>query len=550
MLRPLPHPPYVHLQISSFLSPPTVALTTDTTPSSPSCTAIACAASHCQRRHVRSRPRRLEHIAGQHEHARPLKVSCLSPACLASCLSFLAVIKHSLTCSIFSTSYPSATLDPPSRPKQGNLVFDGALGGYPSAVANPHHSQVETHVFEIPTSIAPSHNADPATTLSQARSSSRQYHQHQSSTSTFFPPSQLSRLAYGHQYVTVHPAEVSPLESCPSNSPLSAYPEMSAGGIGPANHEGCDPGGYVCPPGEDIKGTIGLGIGMGLSMSSSSAMQTNWNSQRKISEQDLGDDADAEGEEVNLSDVEQSFGSLPAKSPLAPAKPGEGENDEPVNDTDESKFSEEDSSNDSDDSEFVPGSRQRRPCRPATVSSSYPSYNPEGRRLRTRSGTRYTPYPNDYTPEHIPDYMDHNFDEALHNSRSRRFSAPSDTHGDLDISADYLSFSTLAGSSTSASRRRPRPSSCLPVPVPVPNLTKKSRGRRVPTATSLEDLRSASSGAGRKRQSAGKGARMYLCEVEGCGKCFARGEHLKRHVRSIHTYEKRERYPWFSAYLF
>ncbi|KIM47433.1 hypothetical protein M413DRAFT_43160, partial [Hebeloma cylindrosporum] len=78
------------------------------------------------------------------------------------------------------------------------------------------------------------------------------------------------------------------------------------------------------------------------------------------------------------------------------------------------------------------------------------------------------------------------------------------------------------------------------IPVPVPNLTKKSRGRRVPTMSSIEDLRSASSGAGKKRQGAptGKTVRMYLCEVDGCGKCFARGEHLKRHVRSIHTYEK------------
>ena len=86
-------------------------------------------------------------------------------------------------------------------------------------------------------------------------------------------------------------------------------------------------------------------------------------------------------------------------------------------------------------------------------------------------------------------------------------------------------------------------SSSSPIPIPVPNLTKKSRGRRVPTMSSLEDLRSASSGAGKKRQGiGGKTARMYLCEVKGCGKCFARGEHLKRHVRSIHTYEKREVY--------
>jgi hypothetical protein len=26
--------------------------------------------------------------------------------------------------------------------------------------------------------------------------------------------------------------------------------------------------------------------------------------------------------------------------------------------------------------------------------------------------------------------------------------------------------------------------------------------------------------------------------VDGCGKCFFRGEHLKRHIRSIHTHEK------------
>jgi hypothetical protein len=34
--------------------------------------------------------------------------------------------------------------------------------------------------------------------------------------------------------------------------------------------------------------------------------------------------------------------------------------------------------------------------------------------------------------------------------------------------------------------------------------------------------------------------RAYVCRVNGCGKCFQRGEHLKRHIRSIHTNEKRQ----------
>ncbi|KAI9569466.1 hypothetical protein HD554DRAFT_1997843, partial [Boletus coccyginus] len=70
----------------------------------------------------------------------------------------------------------------------------------------------------------------------------------------------------------------------------------------------------------------------------------------------------------------------------------------------------------------------------------------------------------------------------------------------------------------------------LPIPVPVPNLTKKSRGRRVPTVSGTS--------VGRGQRDTALGARIYLCDVSGCGKCFARGEHLKRHIRSIHTYEK------------
>jgi len=68
--------------------------------------------------------------------------------------------------------------------------------------------------------------------------------------------------------------------------------------------------------------------------------------------------------------------------------------------------------------------------------------------------------------------------------------------------------------------------------VPVPNLTKKSRGRRVPTGPVFI-----------VQGGVQKNMRMYRCTVGGCYKCFARGEHLKRHVRSIHTNEKPHKCP-------
>ncbi|KAJ6479306.1 hypothetical protein C8R47DRAFT_614272 [Mycena vitilis] len=116
------------------------------------------------------------------------------------------------------------------------------------------------------------------------------------------------------------------------------------------------------------------------------------------------------------------------------------------------------------------------------------------------------------------------------------------------------------------------------LPIPVPNLIKKSRGRRVPVVASLAGLASPSAnsasssapgstpgsstngGAGDANGTAAGGGgapnangagggirgddekskRLHICKVEGCGKCFHRGEHLKRHIRSIHTHEKRE----------
>jgi len=88
--------------------------------------------------------------------------------------------------------------------------------------------------------------------------------------------------------------------------------------------------------------------------------------------------------------------------------------------------------------------------------------------------------------------------------------------------------SSVSVSSSSGSVRPTRPCR-LNAPVPVPNLTKKSRGRRVPTTPVFM-----------VQGGVQKNMRMYRCVVDGCNKCFARGEHLKRHVRSIHTNEKRE----------
>lgn len=38
----------------------------------------------------------------------------------------------------------------------------------------------------------------------------------------------------------------------------------------------------------------------------------------------------------------------------------------------------------------------------------------------------------------------------------------------------------------------------------------------------------------------GNGSQMFVCKTDGCGKIFKRSEHLKRHIRSIHTLEKRK----------
>lgn len=126
-------------------------------------------------------------------------------------------------------------------------------------------------------------------------------------------------------------------------------------------------------------------------------------------------------------------------------------------------------------------------------------------------------------------------------------------------------YTSVRGASTSTSRGRKN--GTISLPVPVPHLTKKSRGRKVPyvdvrtargvsagpsasagredddsdgTADREHTVRGASSrrGRGGRGSAGGNGGRSFVCQVPGCGKCFVRGEHLKRHVRSIHTNEK------------
>ncbi|KZP28778.1 hypothetical protein FIBSPDRAFT_852024, partial [Athelia psychrophila] len=108
-----------------------------------------------------------------------------------------------------------------------------------------------------------------------------------------------------------------------------------------------------------------------------------------------------------------------------------------------------------------------------------------------------------------------------HGSAYARYTAPS----------QYTFLETYT-SASQTERRGPRTRTAPPVPVP--NLTKKSRGRRVPTTA----VKETPSPVAVKAEGVQKAARVYVCKVEECGKCFSRGEHLKRHIRSIHTHEK------------
>jgi hypothetical protein len=339
----------------------------------------------------------------------------------------------------------------------------------------------------------------------------------------------------------VVPAELSPTSPVSSSSPLSPrYADLSHN-----NAVVCDPR-FVSGSHEDM-----LLKGMLLGAGDDPAAET-WHGERRCSltslesEAEEGDrdaegdmvDADADGED----DWEHQHQQQPAVYDQQPPQQREDAGEEEVPEDEESEEEKEDDyyeddeesvDDDDNDGEFVLRTRRRRANTSSAVyPSSYP-YTTEGRNLRSRASSRYNPYPS-YAGSSASDNGTASYSEDNTSSR-RRLSTSSPP---LSPSASFPT-RTLTSNKTHANRARSSSSTTLPVPVP--NLTKKSRGRRVPTVSSLEDLRSVASGAGKKRQGAGgKSARMYLCDVEGCGKCFARGEHLKRHVRSIHTYEKRE----------
>ncbi|KAI9299363.1 hypothetical protein BJ944DRAFT_172478 [Cunninghamella echinulata] len=72
-----------------------------------------------------------------------------------------------------------------------------------------------------------------------------------------------------------------------------------------------------------------------------------------------------------------------------------------------------------------------------------------------------------------------------------------------------------------------------------PSLSKKASSSRVKKQKSATSLHSNSSTATSAL------LKTFTCTEDDCGKVFKRSEHLKRHIRSIHTREKRKFFNYF-----
>jgi len=146
-----------------------------------------------------------------------------------------------------------------------------------------------------------------------------------------------------------------------------------------------------------------------------------------------------------------------------------------------------------------------------------PSIPAGGRRRGKAPAQRASAVDSDYSPSgesELEDSNDHGWGEPMNRKKTRSARVSHIPYPDLN----------LVVKAKSNKRRGTK----LEIPVPTPGLTKNSRGRSVPKKAegAFED-----------------GSRPFWCPVKDCDKMFSRGEHLKRHVLSIHTKDTREALP-------
>jgi len=147
------------------------------------------------------------------------------------------------------------------------------------------------------------------------------------------------------------------------------------------------------------------------------------------------------------------------------------------------------------------------------ITQAGPAAEAEGSRRSRAPSYRISTVDSDYSPSgesEVEDENDHSYEEPPNRKKTRSARVSHTAH-------PYLKPAPKA----KGNKRR---STKIEIPIPVPGLTKNSRGRSVPKKSEalIED-----------------GSRPFWCSVEDCNKMFSRGEHLKRHIQSIHTQVKR-----------
>ena len=128
------------------------------------------------------------------------------------------------------------------------------------------------------------------------------------------------------------------------------------------------------------------------------------------------------------------------------------------------------------------------------------------------------------------DQEDHSDTSAAAATAKKKFGAPKIEEKDSPPPTAGTSPVVDHHPSPERKTQRTTPRKRIPPPAPVPHLIKKSRGRRVPEPDEARE-------------------RTHICAVPGCSKSFARAEHLKRHVISLHTHEKRTYVPLRSPHV-